>query len=1103
VQSNTNAAVCGTATNIAAPNVATPAIAAGGIASGLSATVIAPTTPGTWYACVLADNSPAGSQIAQSSTANDAAYSTAITVHAGQVADLEPQNINVSPNPVAPGGQLTVVFRIANTGNGSAPQTMTGFRILSNNTSATCSGTTVSSITTPAIPANNAGTQQTRTLTMPTTPGTYYACVIADNAVPPAANQTNTANDYRYSTAINVQASGTVAPELAAPSNAAVGLTHTPTLQWTGGSATFWQVNISRNGLLVHTSVGLPASQYSYSVPTGVLQPGMTYVWDVSACQTAACAVNFATSPNRTFSTAASGMVAPSLTVPVNGATGTSLTPLLQWSGGAAAYWEVNVSRNGSIVHTSAPVSATQFSYLVPSGVLQSGLTYAWDVSACPTSACTSNFATSPDSIFTTATSGVVAPTPSAPVNGVTGVSLTPTLQWTGGSGMFWEINISRNNGFIHKSPVLANDQFNYPVPSGVLQAGLTYAWDVTACSTVDCITNATTGPNSIFTTAGTSGSAPAISYEIVRAERFTNNEIITAQGPLVIYDGDIARFRVRIHNPTAAAVDGSVMIGTQLVLGGSESLPFGPIAPGAAQVVTSAPIRTKQMAWGSFSCTPPYPVSFSLRRGDGSLWTTSNTTLRIDPRPLIAVHGIFSSDETWSTWQSWMDQACGAAPAPGQSRWKLFAIENLKVGADSDPAEGSVANGERVKTFIRQVLTDTNASFVHVVSHSKGGFFTGYALNRFGTVGQNYVSHWLPISAPFGGSSSADLALALINRIVGPIRAPLLRQWGKNASEINTVGAVLFWQQFSLTEVNDTTVQPVGGDAYALGEVLVPTPFFRGDWLVRVVSAYGPIGSVGSRWLPGQPISAVHFDPPWEGGLGETSSPAVFEVAKEFLRSVEAPAGASRLIASGPTAPELTTLIIDSAVVSSGASRNFAYDMNGTGLSALSVIGVKSGVSVVPVSPNFDVIHDRLLEIAGGSWMQPSAGTVSVNVINNSSEEVELFLQIAVENPLTSIPVSVTSDAGDLTLLVTLDLSASNERPNGIELSVGNSSITVLAVAVPLSVGGSVYQAPLGSSLLPWTGTIVVSGQSGSLMISSINADPRRPPLMFESGFE
>jgi len=148
-------------------------------------------------------------------------------------------------------------------------------------------------------------------------------------------------------------------------------------------------------------------------------------------------------------------------------------------------------------------------------------------------------------------------------------------------------------------------------------------------------------------------------------------------------------------------------------------------------------------------------------------------------------------------------------------------------------------------------------------------------------------------------------------------------------------------------------------------------------------------------------------------------------------------------------------------------------------------------------------VIHDRLLEIAGGSWMQPSAGTVSVNVINNSSEEVELFLQIAVENPLTSIPVSVTSDAGDLTLLVTLDLSASNERPNGIELSVGNSSITVLAVAVPLSVGGSVYQAPLGSSLLPWTGTIVVSGQSGSLMISSINADPRRPPLMFESGFE
>ena len=116
-------------------------------------------------------------------------------------------------------------------------------------------------------------------------------------------------------------------------------------------------------------------------------------------------------------------MVAPSLTSPSNYATGVSLTPTLQWSGGTATYWEVNISTGGTIVHTSAALSSSQHSYTVPSGALQAGVQYKWDVSACPTTSCTSGYATSSNRYFTT-DNPMVAPTLTSPAEYATRVSL-------------------------------------------------------------------------------------------------------------------------------------------------------------------------------------------------------------------------------------------------------------------------------------------------------------------------------------------------------------------------------------------------------------------------------------------------------------------------------------------------------------------------------------------------------------------------------------------------------------------------------------------------------------------------------------------------------
>jgi hypothetical protein len=110
VQTNSNSTICGDQSNNAGPGVPTPALLGGAIASGLTATVTAPTTPGTWYACALADNSV--TQIAQSNYSNDAAYSQPITVSAGLTATTT-QILSNSPNPSQINGGVLVRVRVS------------------------------------------------------------------------------------------------------------------------------------------------------------------------------------------------------------------------------------------------------------------------------------------------------------------------------------------------------------------------------------------------------------------------------------------------------------------------------------------------------------------------------------------------------------------------------------------------------------------------------------------------------------------------------------------------------------------------------------------------------------------------------------------------------------------------------------------------------------------------------------------------------------------------------------------------------------------------------------------------------------------------------
>src|SRR5205085_2680470 len=121
-----------------ANNVGT-AQATGSIGAGStvnqSTTATVPTTPGTYYVWVIADNSIPAS-LSQSNVANDFAVAAqALTVQATGTVDVQPINISLGSSTVTPGGSLSVSWQIRNNGTTTAGTSNSQVRITTSNAS--------------------------------------------------------------------------------------------------------------------------------------------------------------------------------------------------------------------------------------------------------------------------------------------------------------------------------------------------------------------------------------------------------------------------------------------------------------------------------------------------------------------------------------------------------------------------------------------------------------------------------------------------------------------------------------------------------------------------------------------------------------------------------------------------------------------------------------------------------------------------------------------------------------------------------------------------------------------------------------------------------
>jgi len=173
------------------------------------------------------------------------------------------------------------------------------------------------------------------------------------------------------------------APVLVTPANGATGVSLTATLDWNDvPDADTYQLQVSTSSTFSTTVINLgtlTASQYT--IPSGILSSNTQYYWRVTAFNEYGYS---AIAGPRSFTTVPLPPAAPTLVAPVNGATGTSVTPLLDWNdvSGAATY-NVQVSTNSGFTTTVLNQTGVTTSQLaVASGILSNNVLYYWRVAA-------------------------------------------------------------------------------------------------------------------------------------------------------------------------------------------------------------------------------------------------------------------------------------------------------------------------------------------------------------------------------------------------------------------------------------------------------------------------------------------------------------------------------------------------------------------------------------------------------------------------------------------------------------------------------------------------------------------------------------------------
>ena len=147
----------------------------------------------------------------------------------------------------------------------------------------------------------------------------------------------------------------------------------------------------------------------------------------------------------------------------------------------------------------------------------------------------------------------------------------------------------------------------------------------------------------------------------------------------------------------------------------------------------------------------------------DGKKTDELTKNLKVAPKPLVLVHGLWSNWRAWETWHNILTTS-------HSYDWKAFPVGekpekgSMNTGGEflsSGPTGGIFENSQQVGKYIRYAQEDRNAWHVDVVAHSMGGLITRHYIHAFmppSPDGRPQVSHLVMLGTPNMGSPCADV---------------------------------------------------------------------------------------------------------------------------------------------------------------------------------------------------------------------------------------------------------------------------------------------------------------------------------------------------------
>ena len=258
-------------------------------------------------------------------------------------------------------------------------------------------------------------------------------------------------------------------PTLSSPVNAASAQELSFSLNWNQATnASSYTIEVSQSAGFSTIANSLNAITTNSTSLTG-LTPGTTYYWRVKA-NNADGSSDW--SASWSFTT---NMTTPTLSLPTNGATNSSIAPTLNWTAitNASSYL-VEISTDATFTNLVSAKNTVSTNSLGLTGLI-AGTTYYWRVKA------NSEVASSSWSSvwsFTTAMTG--APTLLSPANNASSVALNSIFRWSSTGAALYEIEIATKNTFASTTIVSKNIALNTNSFTATgLKTRTTYFWRV------------------------------------------------------------------------------------------------------------------------------------------------------------------------------------------------------------------------------------------------------------------------------------------------------------------------------------------------------------------------------------------------------------------------------------------------------------------------------------------------------------------------------------------------------------------------------------------------------------------------------------------------